>query len=142
MTARQGLGDQFNLATSATTGKTRINLRNATGVTLVLIGATSADATVNEANAASGGTEQLVGGGQTLTYYTQNAGVWTKRTGTANASTFTGQTGGLASCDIPATLLSAGFSYIDVSHAAGSFVYILHGLQVKRDPVNLVNVSA
>lgn len=142
MTARQALGDLFNLATSATTAKTRVNLKNATGVTLVLIGATSADATVNECNAASGGTEQLVGGGATLTYYTQASGVWTKRTGTASASTFTGQTGGLAACYIPAVLLSAGFSYVDVTHSAGSFVYILHGLQVKRDPVNLVSVVA
>jgi hypothetical protein len=142
MSARQGLGDLFQLATSATTSKTRVSLKNATGITLVLIGATSGDATVNECNAASGGTEQLVGGGVTLTYYTQNNGVWTKRTGTASASTFTGQTGGLASCYIPGVLLSSGFTYIDVTHSAGSFVYILHGLQVKRDPANLVNVSA
>jgi hypothetical protein len=142
MSARQGLGDLFNLATSATTAKTRVNLKNSVGVTLVLIGATSGDATVNECNAASAGTEQLVGGGVTLTYYSQNNGVWTKRTGTASASTFTGQTGGLAACYIPAVLLSAGFQYVDVSHSAGSFVYILHELQAKRDPANLPDVRA
>lgn len=142
MSARQGLGDLFNLATSATTAKTRVNMQNATGVTLVLIGATSGDATVNECNAASSGTEQLVGGGVTLTYYTQASGLWTKRTGTASASTFTGQTGGLASCYIPAVLLSDGFGYVDVTHSAGSFVYILHGLEVRRDPANLRAVTS
>lgn len=142
MTARSGLGDVFNLATSATTAKTRVNLQNAAGVTLVLIGATSGDATVNECNAASGGTEQLVGGGTTLTYYTQASGVWTKRTGTGSASTFTGQTGGLAACFIPGVLLSDGFAYVDVTHSAGSFVYILHGLEVRRDPANLKAVTS
>lgn len=143
MTARQGLGDLFQLATSATTGKTRVNLRNATGVTIVMVASTSDIATINECNAASGGTEQLVGGGGSgvaLTYYTQASGVWTKRTG--SASTVTAQTGGLLSVYVPATLLSAGFNYVDVSASAGSFVLILHGLQVKRDPVNLVDVRA
>jgi hypothetical protein len=137
-----GLGDLFNLATSATTSKVRANLENAAGITIVLIGATSGDATINEANAATGGTEQIVGGGVTLTYYSQASGVWTKRTGGANASTITGQTGGLAAVYIPAVLLSDGFKYVDASHATGSFVYILHGLEVHRDPVNLKAVTA
>jgi hypothetical protein len=143
MSARQGLGDLFNLATSATTGKTRANLQNAAGVTIVLIGATSGAATINECNAASGGTEQLVGGGGggvALTYFTQNNGVWTKATG--SASTVTAATGGLLAVYIPAVLLADGFTYVDASHASGSFVYILHGLQVKRDPVNLKDVRA
>jgi len=133
------LGDLFNLATSATTGKTRANLKNATGVTIVLIGATSGNATINECNAASGGTEQTL---PLITkYYTQNNGVWTKVTQAA-AATVTAATGGLLAVYIPAVALSDGFTYIDASHASGSFVYILHGLQVKRDPANLVDVRA
>ncbi len=139
MSAREGLGDLFNLATSATTGKTRANLKNATGVTIVLIGATSGNATINECNAASGGTEQTL---PLITkYYTQNNGVWTKVTQAA-AATVTAATGGLLAVYIPAVALSDGFTYIDASHASGSFVYILHGLQVKRDPANLVDVRA
>ena len=143
MSARLGLGDLFNLGTSATTSKVRVNLRNAAGVTIVLIGATSGAATINECNAASGGTEQLVGGGGggvALTYFTQNNGVWTQATG--SASTVTAATGGLLAVYIPSVLLADGFQYVDASHASGSFVYILHGLNVRRDPAKLVDVRA
>lgn len=145
MSARSGLGDLFNLATSATTAKTRVNLKNATGVTLVLIGATSGNATINECNAASGGTEQLYGtainaAGLSLVYYTQASGVWTKSTGTL--STVTAVTGGLLAVYVSAVNLSSGFNYVDVTHSSGSFVYIVHGLQVKRDPANLASVTA
>src|SRR5262249_56216680 len=110
MTGGSGVGDLFNLGTSATTSKTRVNLQNATGVTFVLIGATSGAATINECNAASAGTEQLVGGGGSgvaLVYYTQNNGVWTKATG--SGSQVTAATGGLLAVYVPAVLLSAGF---------------------------------
>lgn len=140
MSARKGLGDLFNLATSATTSKVRVNLRNATGVTFVLIGATSGNATINECNAASGGTEQALAAGVTE-YFTQNNGVWTRVTQAA-AATVTAATGGLLAVYVPAVALSAGFNYVDITHASGSFVYILHGLQVKRDPANLVDVRA
>ena len=139
MSAREGLGDLFNLATSATTGKTRVNLQNATGVTFVLIGATSGNATINECNAASGGTEQALA--VITKYYTQASGVWTKVTQAA-ASTVTAATGGLLAVYIPAVALSDGFTYVDATHASGSFVYIIHGLEVKRDPANLKAVTA
>lgn len=139
MSAREGLGDLFNLATSATTAKVRANLENATGVTIVLIGATSGNATINECNAASGGTEQALA--VVTKYYTQASGVWTKVTQAA-ASTVTAATGGLLAVYISAVSLSDGFKYIDATHASGSFVYILHGLEVKRDPVNLKAVTA
>jgi hypothetical protein len=139
MSAREGLGDLFNLATSATTGKTRANLKNAAGVTIVLIGATSGAATINECNAASGGTEQALA--VITKYYTQASGVWTKVTQAAG-STVTAATGGLLAVYIPAVALSDGFTYIDASHASGSFVYILHGLQVKRAPENMKAVTA
>ncbi len=145
MTARSGLGDIFNLATSATTSKTRVNMQNATGCTFVLIGATSGAATINECNAATGGTEQLYGtginaAGLSLVYYTQNNGLWTKATGTL--STVTAATGGLLAVYISAVNMSSGFGYLDATHSAGSFVYILHGLEVRRDPANLKAVTA
>lgn len=139
MTARRGLGDLFNLATSATTTKTRVNMQNATGCTFVLIGATSGAATINECNAASGGTEQALA--VITEYYTQASGLWT-RVSQAAGSTVTAVTGGLLAVYVSAVSMSDGFSYLDASHSAGSFVYILHGLEVRRDPANLRAVTS
>lgn len=135
----EGLGRLFNLATSATTAKTRVNLRNASGVTFVLIGATSGAATINECNAASGGTEQALA--KVTQYYTQASGVWTKVTQAAG-STVTAVTGGLLAVYIDNTWLSDGFNYLDASHSAGSFVYILHDLDQQRKPANLAAVTS
>lgn len=134
----EGLGRVFNLATSATTSKTRVNLRDARGITFVLIGATSGNATVREANAASGGTEQDLA--CVTRYYTQNNGVWTKVTQAA-AATVTAATGGLLAVFVPATALSDGFEYVTITHASGSFVYVLHDLDVQRAPANLRAVN-
>jgi len=135
----EGLGRLFNLVTSATTAKVRANLENARGITIVLIGATSGNATINECNAATGGTEQALA--VITRYYTQNNGVWTKVTQAA-ASTVTAVTGGLLAVYISAASLSDGFKYIDATHASGSFVYILHDLDVQRTPANLKNATA
>jgi hypothetical protein len=133
------LGFQFNLATSATTAKTRVNLKNAAGVGFVLIGATSGAATINECNAASGGTEQALS--KITTYYTQASGVWTKVT-QAVGSTVTAVTGGLLWVYVDATWLSDTFTYVDASHASGSFVYVVTGLELQRKPANLAAVTA
>ncbi|WP_431895854.1 hypothetical protein [Micromonospora haikouensis] len=135
----EALGRLFNLATSATTGAVRVNMRDATGITFILIGATSGNATIQEHNAASSGTSQNLA---TITkYYRQNSGLWTEVTQAA-AATFTAGTGGLAACYIGAAELSDGFAYLSASHASGSFVYILHDLQVQRDPASLAAVTA
>jgi len=135
----RGLGRAFNLATSATTAKTRVNLENAAGVTFVLIGATSGNATINECNAASGGTEQALA--VVTEYYTQASGVWTK-VSQAAASTVTAATGGLLAVYVSAGSLSDGFKYVDATHASGSFVYIIHDLDVQRKPENLKAVTS
>lgn len=140
MSARKGLGDLFNLATSATTAKVRVNLQNATGVTIVAIGATSGNVTINECNAASGGTEQAIANGVTE-YFTQASGLWTRVTQAAG-STVTCAAGGLLAVYVSAVQLSDGFTYVDVTHSSASFVHILHGLEVKRDPANLKAVTA
>jgi len=139
VSAREALGDLFNLATSATTAAVRANLENAAGITIVLIGATSGNATITEANAASGGTSQNLA--VITKYYTQASGVWTKVTQAA-AATVTAATGGLLAVYISAVSLSDGFKYVAASHASGSFVYIVHGLEVKRVPENLKAVTA
>jgi thiamine phosphate synthase YjbQ (UPF0047 family) len=134
----RALGRQFNVVTSATTAATRVNLKNASGVTIVAIGATSGAVTIQEANAASGGTAQNLAA--ITTYYTQASGVWTKVTQAAGA-TFTCVTGGLAVAEIDAQQLSSGFTYITASHSAASMVIIVHSLEVQRKPENLVGAS-
>jgi hypothetical protein len=106
----------------------------------VLIGATSGAATITEANAATGGTSQNLAAGVTE-YFTQNNGLWTRVTQAA-AATVTAATGGLLAVYVPAVALSSGFTYLAISHASGSFVYILGDLQLKRDPANLAAVTA
>lgn len=140
MSARRGLGDLFNLGTSATTSKVRVNLQNATGITIVAIGATTGNVTLNECNAASGGTEQTIANGVTE-FFTQNNGVWTRVTQAAG-STVACATGGLLAVYLSAVQLSDGFTYVDASHSSASFVYVLHGLEVKRDPTSLKAVTA
>ena len=136
MAGIEQLGLTYNLVTSATTAAVRVNLQGAAGCTFVLIGATSGNATISEANAASGGTNQALA--QVTRYYTQNNGLWTKVTQAA-ASTFTAVTGGLAVAYIPASALSDGFKYLSASHASGSFVYIIGQLDVCRAPANLAS---
>ena len=140
MSSINPLGRTVNLATSATTAGVRVNLRQASGILFVLIGATSGNATISEANAASGGTSQSLANGITE-YYTQNNGVWT-RTTQAAAATFTATTGGLAAAYVSQGLLSDGFPYVSASHSSGSFVYVLSDLNVQRLMSNLADVRA
>jgi hypothetical protein len=133
------LGRAVNLATSATTAKVRVNLRQTSGVLFVLIGATSGAATIREANAASGGTEQDLA--VITEYWTQASGVWTRVTQAA-AATVTAAAGGLLAVWIPQGALSDGFAYLCATHASGSFVYVLGDVGPGRKPANLANVTA
>jgi hypothetical protein len=135
----RALGRLYNLVTSATTAKVRVNMKNYRSCAFVLIGATSGNATINECNAASGGTEQALS--VITTYYTQASGVWTKVTQAA-ASTVTAATGGLLLVEISADSMSDGFTYLDATHASGSFVYVLSDMEVGRKPENLLNATA
>jgi hypothetical protein len=139
MASIEQLGRAFNLATSATTAKVRVNLRDAAGVGIILIGATSGAATISEANAASGGTEQVLS--TTTRYYTQASGLWTKVTQAAG-STVTAVTGGLLYVYVPAGALSDGFTYVCASHASGSFVLVVGDFNSQRAPASLAAVTA
>jgi hypothetical protein len=132
-------GRTVNFATSATTAGVRVNVRQCAGVAFVLIGATSGNATISEANAASGGTSQNLAA--ITEYWTQASGVWTRVTQAA-AATFTAATGGLAVAWVPQGALSDTFSYLSASHASGSFVYVLGDLTAGRFPQNLPAVTA
>src|SRR6266542_4162717 len=119
MAARIALGDLYNLLASITT---------ATNLTL------------NECNAASGGTEQALA--VVTTYWTQASAAapaaWTKVTQGA-ASTVPSINGGLTYFEVSGVSMSDGFRYIDTTHATATMVYVLNGLDVKRAPENLVS---
>lgn len=133
------LGRQYNVGTSATTAAVRASLRDCSGIGIVLIGATSGNATITEATAASGGTSQNLAA--ITEYFTQVNGVWTRVTQAA-AATVTAATGGLLYVWIPQGMLSDGFSYVAASHATGSFVYLPGDLDVQRKPANLRDLRA
>src|ERR1044072_9447785 len=136
MSAINPLGRLFDLATSATTSNARGPLRSASGVTFVLIGATAGNATIQEHNAATSGTSQNLA---TITeYWTKASGVWTRVTQAA-AATVTAATGGLLAVFVPAGALSDGFTHVSISHASGSFVYLLSALKVGGTPANLAS---
>ena len=139
MSAQIGLGRLYNLGVSPTTQKNRFNLENADCVTILIVGATAAtNATVNECNAASGGTEQALA--VVTTYWTQASATapaaWTKVTQAA-ASTVPSINGGVTAFEVSAVSLSDGFKYLDVTHATGTMIFVLHDLDVKRTPENL-----
>lgn len=139
MSSINPLGRLFDLATSATTANGRVPLRNAGGCLFVLIGATSGDATIQEHNAASGGTSQNLA--VVTEYWRKNSGTWTRVTQSA-AATATAGTGGLLAVWIPQGALSDGFTHVSISHASGSAVYILADLDVQRKPANLASTAS
>ncbi|MFD6113603.1 hypothetical protein ACFWG0_26320 [Streptomyces yangpuensis] len=133
------LGRLFNAATSATTAATAFGLKDAGGATIILIGATSGNATIQEAQDSAGtGAQNLA---VFTKYYRQNSGVWTKVTQAA-AATVTAGTGGLLVAEVEASQLSDGFTHITCSHASGSFVILPRDLNTKRKPENLRSVTS
>ena len=141
MSATFGLGYRFNLGVSATTQKNRYNMRDATVVGILLVGATStANLTLNECNAATSGTEQALS--VITTYWTQASATapaaWTKVTQAA-ASTVPGINGGVTYFEVSAVSMSDGFNYLDATHANATMVFIMNGLNVRRSPDKLVS---
>jgi hypothetical protein len=84
------LGRVLNATVSVTTTAKRVNLRNCSGVLFLVTNASAATAvTIQEANAATGGTAQNLAA--ITEYWTQNAtgGVWTRVTQAAAATATT-----------------------------------------------------
>jgi hypothetical protein len=133
------LGRLFNASVSVTTANTRFSLRDASGILFLVTGATTGNATLQEANAPSGGTIQNLA--VITEYWTQNNGVWTRSTQAA-AATAPSVTGGLTAFYVPQGALSDGFSYLAVSHATGTIVPVMADLDVRRAPQNLRDVRA
>ena len=141
MSAMLNLGRLFNGGVSPTTQKNRFNMRDCDVVTIWMIGATStANLTLNECNAATGGTEQALA--VITQYWTQASATaptaWTRVTQAA-ASTVPGINGGLTVFEVSGVSMSDGFKYLDVTHANATMLFILGGLDVKRAPESLVS---
>lgn len=137
------LGRLFNLGSSVTTTTRRISLRNASAVAIVAIGASdTSNITIQECNAASGGTSQNIANGITE-YFVQSVttGLWVKNTQAA-AATVPTTTTSLTVVEVNASSLSDGFEYITASHANASFVYVIGDLAVARKPANLLATTA
>ncbi|SRR6266498_3233098 len=141
MSAMLNLGRLFNGGVSPTTQKNRFNMRDCDVVTIWMIGATStANLTLNECNAATGGTEQALA--VITQYWTQASATaptaWTRVTQAA-ASTVPGINGGLTVFEVSGVSMSDGFKYLDATHANATMLFILGGLDVRRAPEALVS---
>lgn len=139
MSSINPLGRLFNASVSTTTTNQRFSLRDASGVLFLVVGATTGNTTLQEANAASGGTIQNLA--VITEYWTQNNGVWT-RSVQAAAATAPSVTGGLTAFYVPQGALSDGFGYLAASHATATIVPIFADLDVRRAPQNLRDVRA
>lgn len=134
MSSVNPLGRSLNIGYSASGGNVRFSLRDCSGILFVCVGATSGAITVQECNAASGGTAQNLSA--ITEYWTWNAGVWTRVTQAAGA-TFTAAAGALCAAYIPQGALSDGFSYLTANHGANAVLAIQADLDVQRTPANL-----
>jgi hypothetical protein len=141
------LGRTFNSLASVTTAARRVSLRDCSGVGFLVVNASAATTlTINESNAATGGTTQLVGGSAgTYTYWTQAAGsgVWTLGAGGVNGTSITTVASTAASLFVYVNqgALSDGFGYLSASHATGTIVMLLGDLDIQRTPTNLRDVT-
>ncbi len=133
------LGRQYNVLNQAAAGVVRVNLRAATGITFVALTATSGNVTVQECNAASGGTAQNLA--RITAYWTQTNGIWTRFTQAA-AATFPLTAAAISVAEIDTAMLSDGFSYISATHGTGTVLHILHDLEVQRNPTFLADIRA
>ncbi|HEX6970289.1 MAG TPA: hypothetical protein VF174_15950 [Micromonosporaceae bacterium] len=117
-----------------------INLKDCGGVTFLGILAAGDTWTLQEATAASGGTEQNL---SVITKsYVQATGTgadtWTKLTQAANAAEVTSSAQDAVVIEVDVEQLSAGFDYVKLtSTSTGTVTAILRDLKVQRKPENL-----
>lgn len=139
MPVKLGLGNGYVLGVSTTTAKQRINMSSIRALGVLLVGAGGPTAlTLNECNAATGGTEQALACiTQYWTYAAQaTPSVWVVNNQAAGSAA-TPASGGVLYFEVLDVSLSDGFNYIDVTHATATTVFIGFGLRVGRTPSNL-----
>lgn len=141
MSSINPLGRTVNFGRSASGGNVRFSLRNCSGVVfLVDTPANASTLTVQECNAASGGTAQNLAA--ITEYFTQTNGVWTRLTQAAAATVTVSGTPDLLAVYIPQGALSDGFAYLSPNHSAKATEVVMSDLDVQRFPQNLVDVRA
>lgn len=142
------LGRTQNAIVSVTTAARRASLRDCAGIGFYVVNASAATTvTINEANAASGGTSQIVSGAATtMQYWTMAAGsgVWTQGAGGVNGTSITtiASTSALLYVYVRQGDLSDGFNYLSASHATGTILCVAGDLDFQRKPVNLRDLTA
>lgn len=117
-----------------------INVSQCGGVTFLGILAAGDTWTLQEATAASGGTEQNLSVITKSYVQTTGAGAdtWTKLTQAANAAEVTTSAQDCVVIEVDVEELSAGFDYLKLtSTSTGTVTAILRDLKVQRKPENL-----
>lgn len=141
MSSINPLGMLFNLGRSAAAGNVRFNLRDCSGMVFVVdTPAAASTLTIQECNAATGGTAQNLA--VITEYFTQTSGVWTRLTQAAGAVVTVAGTPDLLAVYIPQGALSDGFSYLSPNHSAKATEVIMAPLDVQRFLPNLRDVRA
>jgi hypothetical protein len=140
------LGREFNAVSSPTTTATYVNLADCDTVTCLLVGASgTTNATFTVAQTQAGGTavafDGAAGHGDGITSYWVQAGAtgkWVQSTqAAANTVPSTSSTGDITAIEIDVNSLPDLYTYIKVSHASATCVWVLGDLAVKRGPANL-----
>jgi hypothetical protein len=140
------LGREFNAISSPTTTATYVNLADANTVTCLLVGAsgtTNATFTVAKDAAGTGAVafDGAAGHGDGITAWWKlvgSTGLWTAATqAAANTVATTAGTGDITAVEIDVNALPDLFTYIKVSHASATCVWVMGDLAVKRSPANL-----
>jgi hypothetical protein len=117
-----------------------INLKDCGGVTFLGILAAGDTWTLQEATAASGGTEQNLAVITKSYVQTTGAGAdtWVKLTQAANAAEVTSASQDAVVIEVDVEQLSAGFDFVKLtSTSTGTVTAILRDLKVQRKPENL-----
>lgn len=141
MSSINPLGYRFNAGRSASGGNVRFSLRDCSGITfLVDTPAAASTLTIQEANAATGGTIQNLA--VVTEYFTQVLGVWTRVPQAAGAVITVAGTPDLVAVFVPQGALSDGFGYLSANHSAKATEAIMCDLDVQRTPPILRDVRA
>jgi hypothetical protein len=136
-------GRLMNFGRSASGGNIRFSMRNCSNMVFVVdTPAAASTLTINEANAASGGTSQALAAGLTE-YYTQLNGVWTRvTTGIAGAVITVSGSPDLLVVVVNQGALSDTFAYLSPNHSAKATEVVMSELGYARKPANLADVRA
>lgn len=140
MSSINPLGRTVNAGYSASGGNVRFSLRNCSGILFIVPNPTTGTLTIQEANAATGGTAQNLAA--VTEYFTQVNGVWTRLTQAAAATVTTTGTPSLLAVYVPQGALSDGFAYLSPNHSTQPTIPVMSDLDVQRFAQNLADVRA